>query len=74
LILIKNNFIKIIFIKEMSKCSEVENMKISISYYNFIKEVFEDYINSVSYYKDITIEYIKKLKKFQDKFGENLIE
>ena len=58
----------------MSKCSEVENMKISISYYNFIKEVFEDYINSVSYYKDITIEYIKKLKKFQDKFGENLIE
>ena len=62
----------------MSQCSEVEsmkeNMKISISYYNFIKEVFEDYINSVSYYKDITNDYKKKLEKFQIEFGEKLIE
>ena len=62
----------------MSQYSEAENMKenmkISISYYNFIKEVFEDYINSVSYYKDITNDYKKKLEKFQIEFGENLIE
>ena len=56
----------------MSLCSELENMNISISYYNFIKEVFDDYIKAVSYYKEITIDYIKKLNLFQEKYSNKL--
>ena len=56
----------------MSLCSELENMNISISYYNFIKEVFDDYIKSVTYYKEITIDYIKKLNLFQEKYSNKL--
>ena len=56
----------------MSLCSELENMNISISYYNFIKEVFDDYIKSVTYYKEITIDYIKKLNLFQEKYSNKV--
>ena len=35
----------------MSLCSELENINISINYYNFIKEVFDDYIQFITNYK-----------------------
>ena len=43
----------------MSLCSELENMTISVNYFNFIKDTFEDYIKYISNYKIITSEYIK---------------
>ena len=56
----------------MSLCSELENMNISINYYNFIKEVFEDYIKYITNYKNATNEYLKKLIQFHEKYGPRL--
>ena len=56
----------------MSLCSELENINISINYYNFIKEVFDDYIQFITNYKTITNEYLKKLSSLQEKFSYKL--
>ena len=56
----------------MSLCSELENMNISINYYNFIKEIFEDYIKYITNYKIATSEYIKKICQFHEKYGPRL--
>ena len=56
----------------MSLCSELQNMNISINYFDFIKEVFENYIKYISNYRNITNEYLKKLCLFQDKYGPRL--
>lgn len=56
----------------MSLCSELENINISINYYNFIKEVFDDYIQFITNYKTITNEYLKKLSALQEKFSYKL--
>ena len=56
----------------MSLCSELENMTISINYFNFIKDTFEDYIKYISNYKIITNDYIKKICQFQEKYGPRL--
>ena len=57
----------------MSLCSELENINISIDYFMFIKEVFNDYIQYISNYKSITNEYIQKLEIFQEKFSDKLL-
>ena len=54
-------------------CSEIENIHISINYYNFITEIFGDYIKYISNYRLITIEYLKKLSQFQEKFSLKLL-
>jgi len=56
----------------MSLCSELENMTISVNYFNFIKDTFEDYIKYISNYKIITSDYIKKICQFQEKYGPRL--
>ena len=56
----------------MSLCSELENMSISINYFNFIKEVFDDYIKYITNYKIITSEYLKKMGQFQEKYSPKL--
>ena len=56
----------------MSLCSELKNMNISINYYNFIKEVFENYIKYITNYKNATNDYIKKICQFHDKYGPRL--
>ena len=56
----------------MSLCSELENMTISVNYFNFIKDTFEDYIKYISNYKIITSEYIKKICQFQEKYTPRL--
>jgi hypothetical protein len=56
----------------MSLCSELENMTISVNYFNFIKDTFEDYIKYISNYKLITSDYIKKICQFQEKYGPRL--
>ena len=57
----------------MSLCSELQNMNISINYFYFIKDVFEDYIKYISNYRNITNEYIKKLFLFQEKYSPRLL-
>ena len=56
----------------MSLCSELENMNISINYFNFIKEVFDDYIKYITNYKLITNEYLKKMGQLQEKYSPKL--
>jgi len=57
----------------MSLCSELENINISIDYFMFIKEVFNDYLQYISNYKSITNEYIQKLEIFHEKFRDKLL-
>ena len=55
-------------------CSELENINISINYFNFIKEVFDDYIKYINNYRIITCEYIKKISQFQEKYSPKLLK
>ena len=57
----------------MSLCSKLENINISIDYFMFIKEVFNDYLQYISNYKSITNEYIQKLEIFHEKFRDKLL-
>ena len=57
----------------MSFSSEVKNINISINYYNFVKETFEDYIKYITNYRLITIEYIKRISQFQEKYNSRLL-
>ena len=54
-------------------CSEIQNITISTNYFNFIKEIFDDYIKYISNYRTITSEYIKKLTLFQEKSSLKLL-
>ena len=54
-------------------CSEIQNITISTNYFNFIKEIFDDYIKYISNYRIITSEYIKKLTLFQEKSSLKLL-
>ena len=56
----------------MSLCSELENMNTTINYFDFIKEIFDDYIKYISNYKNISNEYIKKITQLQEKYGSRL--
>ena len=53
-------------------CSQLENINISINYFNFIKEIFDDYIKYITNYRLITNEYIKKLKQLQENLSPRL--
>ena len=55
-------------------CSELENINISINYFNFIKEIFDDYIKYINNYRIITCEYIKKISQFQEKYSPKLLK
>ena len=57
----------------MSLCSELENINISIDYFSFIKEVFNDYLQYIFNYKTITNEYIQKLEIFHEKYSDKLL-
>ena len=56
----------------MSLCSELENIKTSINYFRFIKDVFCDYNQYIINYNLITNEYLQKLKILQEKFKDKL--
>ena len=70
-----NYFIKI-YIKLKLKmnftCSEVENMSISTNYYEFIKQIYENLVKYIKHYLTETIEYYKKLSKYQEKYSPKL--
>ena len=49
-------------------CSEVENMNISIEYYDFIKQMYENLTKYIKAYKSETNDYYKKILKIHDKY------
>lgn len=57
----------------MSLCSELENINISVDYFNFIKDIFSDYMQYIINYKIIVSEYLKKLTIFQEKYAYKLL-
>ena len=56
----------------MSLCSELENIKTSINYFIFIKDIFCDYMQYILNYNQITNEYLQKLNELQEKFKYKL--
>ena len=44
-------------------CSEIENMSISINYYEFIKQMYENLTRYIKAYKSETNDYYKKISK-----------
>jgi len=53
-------------------CSEVENMNISIEYYDFIKQMYENLTKYIKAYKSETNDYYKKILKIHDKYYPKL--
>ena len=53
-------------------CSEIENMTISTNYYEFIKQIYENLVKYIKHYLTETIEYYKKLSKYQEKYSPKL--
>ena len=55
-------------------CSEVENMSISINYYEFIKQIYENLTKYIKAYKSETNDYYKKISKLHEKYFPKLSE
>ena len=55
-----------------STCSEVENMIVSSNYFEFLKQMFEDFIKYIKGYKNATNEYTKKLQQIHEKYSPRL--
>ena len=53
---------------------EEENLNITDNYYNFLKQISEDYLKYIACYKIATNEYLKKLISNQEKYNSKLIE
>ena len=53
-------------------CSEVENMSISINYYEFIKQMYENLTKYIKAYKSETNDYYKKISKLHEKYYPKL--
>ena len=53
-------------------CSEVENMSISINYYEFIKQMYETLTKYIKGYKSETNDYFKKISKMHEKYYPKL--
>ena len=53
---------------------EEENLNITENYYNFLKQILEDYLKYITYYKIATNEYLKKLTMNHEKYNQRLIE
>ena len=53
-------------------CSQVENMSISINYYEFIRQMYETLTKYIKAYKSETNDYYKKLSKLHEKYFPKL--
>ena len=53
-------------------CSEVENMTISINYYEYIKQMYESLTKYIKSYKNETNDYYKKVAKVHEKYYPRL--
>ena len=53
---------------------EEENLNITDNYYNFLKQLSEDYIKYITNYKVATNEYLKKIIANHEKYNPRLLE
>ena len=53
---------------------EEENLNITENYYNFLRQILEDYLKYITNYKIATNEYLKKLTMNHEKYNQRLIE
>ena len=53
-------------------CSEVENMSITINYYEFIKQIYDNLTKYIKAYKSETNDYYKKISKLHEKYFPKL--
>jgi len=53
-------------------CSELDNLNISLDYFNSIKQVSDDLIKYLKNYKQLNLDYMKKLQTFQSNFRKKL--
>ena len=53
-------------------CSEVENMTISINYYEYIKQMYETLTKYIKSYRSETNDYYKKIAKIHEKYYPRL--
>ena len=53
---------------------EEENINILDNYYSFVKQLSEDYIKYITYYKMATSDFLKKITSNQEKFRPRLLE
>ena len=53
---------------------EEENLNITENYYNFLKQILEDYLKYITNYKIATNEYLKKLTMNHEKYNQKLLE
>ena len=53
-------------------CSELDNLNISLDYFNSIKQVSDDLIKYLKNYKQLNLDYMKKLQSFQTNFRKKL--
>ena len=54
-------------------CSELENINISLDYFNTIKLLSDELIKYFKGYKQLSIEYMKKLETFHSNFKKKLL-
>ena len=53
---------------------EEENLNITDNYYNFLKQISEDYLKYITYYKIATNDYLKKIATLNEKYNQKFIE
>lgn len=56
------------------KCSELDNINVSLDYCNSMKLIGDELIKYLKGYNQLSQEYIKKLQIFQQNFGKKLIK
>ena len=54
------------------KCSELDNFNVSLDYYNSIKLVSDEVVKYIKAYRQILLEYVKKIQNMQSNFKKKL--
>ena len=61
-------------LKMTERSSLVDSLDLSKDYYFLIKDTFNEYAKYIKQYKIISLNFVKKLSQFQEKFGQPLID
>ena len=56
------------------RSSLVDSLDLSKDYYFLIKDTFNEYAKYIKQYKIISLNFVKKLSQFQEKFGQPLLD
>jgi len=61
-------------LKMTERSSLVDSLDLSKDYYFLIKDTFNEYAKYIKQYKIISLNFVKKLSQFQEKFGQPLLD